>query len=106
MVALHKAHCPHRSGAARRPFDGTTPLTEQMPAPLVSIVISAYNRPEMQRSALASQTYDALEFVIQENSTDLLPRIRTKPSPTMRSASRRMCYYKYRKVVFRSQAFT
>jgi glycosyltransferase involved in cell wall biosynthesis len=47
-----------------------------MPEPLVSIVISAYNRPEMLRSALASaqsQTYDALEFVIQEDSADLLP---------------------------------
>jgi hypothetical protein len=40
---------------------------------LVPIVISAYNRPEMQRIALASQTYDALELVIEENSTDLLP---------------------------------
>jgi hypothetical protein len=29
-----------------------------MPDPLVSIVNSAYNRPEMQRSALVSQTYD------------------------------------------------
>jgi glycosyltransferase involved in cell wall biosynthesis len=44
-----------------------------MPQPLVSIVVSAYNRPELLRGALSSavsQTYGNLEILVQDDSTD------------------------------------
>src|ERR1700722_13362539 len=44
-----------------------------MPEPLVSVIISAYNRPDMLRSALKSvlhQTYTNLEIIIQDDSTN------------------------------------
>jgi glycosyltransferase involved in cell wall biosynthesis len=41
--------------------------------PLASVVVSAYNRPDMLRSALASvigQTYSELEIIVQDDSTN------------------------------------
>jgi glycosyltransferase involved in cell wall biosynthesis len=41
--------------------------------PLVSVIVSAYNRPELLALSLASvcgQTYDALEIIIQDDSTN------------------------------------
>jgi glycosyltransferase involved in cell wall biosynthesis len=43
-----------------------------MPDPLVSVIISSYNRPEMLRSAIESvihQTYTNLEIIVQDDST-------------------------------------
>src|ERR1700761_7366285 len=50
----------------------TLPFEKSMLNPTVSVVVSAYNRPEMLSSALASllaQTYTHLEIIVQDDST-------------------------------------
>lgn len=59
MPSLHCAGCP--------------PLEVSVDSPLVSVIVSAYNRPEMLLAALNSifaQSYQKLEIIIQDDSPE------------------------------------